>query len=454
MSSATTTTILFTDIVNSTELMMKIGDERAQQIFNAHRKVLQEALAANGGQEVKWDGDGLMAAFTSAADGVRCAIAIQRGARRLTAGHRLEVRAGLNVGEALPEEADYFGIPVVVAKRLCDLAEGGQILCSALVAGLLSGRQNFEFSDRGLLELKGVAEPVSAFEVVYDADPVHRWTEKESELYRQVASAAIPAPDEQIATMLALLPFEENEPFRVVELGCGEGTLSYAILDHLPTAQVTALDGSESMRDRASANLSRFSERSSVEAFQLESTEWWGRLEGVDCVVASKVLHHLPDADKLALFEAIQAAMSDRGALLVADAIVAQRPEPRALFADRYDEVTKEQAGSSKDPDQLLQRIEEGRWNIFKYGVPADEYLAPLFDQLTWLHAAGFEVVDCFWLRAGFAIFGGYKRRTEGPAPERPFERALLSAHGAIEATTGTDRHIPVVVFRASAEEG
>jgi hypothetical protein len=77
---------------------------------------------------------------------------------------------GLNAGEAFRDEADYFGTPVVVARRLCDRASGGQILCSELVAGLLAGRAGFGFSPLGLMELKGVPQPVGALKVVYEAE--------------------------------------------------------------------------------------------------------------------------------------------------------------------------------------------------------------------------------------------------------------------------------------------
>jgi len=164
------TTILFTDLISSTELLQRAGDESAQRIFRAHHSLLQNAVAASGGHEVKWLGDGLMVAFPSVADAVRCAITMQQAAPRPTLGERLEIRVGLNVGEALREESDYFGTPVVVARRLCERAEGGQILCSSLVAGLLSGRQAFRFRDCGQLDLKGIAEPVAACEVLYDVD--------------------------------------------------------------------------------------------------------------------------------------------------------------------------------------------------------------------------------------------------------------------------------------------
>src|ERR1700740_465609 len=113
MTHAGTVTLMFTDLVNSTELLQRAGDESAQRIFAAHHKLLSDAVAAHGGHEVKWLGDGVVGAFPSAADAVRCAIAMQQSARRPTAGERLAMRVGLHVGEALEKESDYFGTPVV-----------------------------------------------------------------------------------------------------------------------------------------------------------------------------------------------------------------------------------------------------------------------------------------------------------------------------------------------------
>ena len=170
MPQAGTATLLFTDLVNSTELLSQAGDERAQLIFRVHHKLLSDAVVAHGGHEVKWLGDGLMVAFPSSSDAVRCAIAMQQSARRPVAGARLGLRAGLHVGEALRDEADYFGTAVVVARRLCERAAAGQIIASALVSGLLAGRQNFSFRDLGALELKGFTAPVPACEVLCERD--------------------------------------------------------------------------------------------------------------------------------------------------------------------------------------------------------------------------------------------------------------------------------------------
>ena len=167
---AATVTLLFTDLVNSTDLLQRAGDERAQRVFRVHHKLLAEAVTANGGHTVKWLGDGLMVAFLSAADAVRCAIAMQQAARRPVAGERLMLRVGLNAGEALRDETDYFGTPVVVARRLCERAKGRQILCSTVVSGLLACRPAFAFRDCGSVELKGIAAPIATCEVLYEHD--------------------------------------------------------------------------------------------------------------------------------------------------------------------------------------------------------------------------------------------------------------------------------------------
>jgi len=169
---AETVTILFTDLVSSTELLQRAGDERAQRIFKAHHRLLSEAVRAHGGHEVKWLGDGLMVAFDSARDAALCAIAMQQAARRPAAGERLEIRVGLHVGDAFHDESDYFGTPVVIARRLCDKADAGQIYASDLVVRLLDGRHEIAFEDLGALALKGIDAAVHAHEVRYEHDPL------------------------------------------------------------------------------------------------------------------------------------------------------------------------------------------------------------------------------------------------------------------------------------------
>jgi class 3 adenylate cyclase/tetratricopeptide (TPR) repeat protein len=172
-SGSKTVTILFTDLVGSTELLQRAGDEQAQRILKAHHRLLSEAVRQHGGHEVKWLGDGLMVAFDSAQEAVKCAIAMQQGSRRPAAGERLEIRAGLNAGEAFVDESDYFGTAVVVARRLCDKGDAGQILASDVVVRLLDGRgADIHTKELGPLELKGITAAVPAVEIVYEQNPM------------------------------------------------------------------------------------------------------------------------------------------------------------------------------------------------------------------------------------------------------------------------------------------
>ena len=179
-----TVTLLFTDLVASTELRVKLGDDEAERLRRAHFDVMREAVRVHEGREVKTIGDSFMVAFSGALNAVGCAIAMQQGMHRanssLEEGERLQLRVGLDVGEVTHEDDDYFGTPVVVAKRLCDLAEGDQILVSDLVRGLVGSRGGIAFTDKGELAAKGL-DPVSAWEVPWEPTPERDLSVKASE---------------------------------------------------------------------------------------------------------------------------------------------------------------------------------------------------------------------------------------------------------------------------------
>jgi DNA-binding SARP family transcriptional activator/class 3 adenylate cyclase len=171
-----TVTLLFTDQVGSTETLERLGDEEGERLRRAHFGLLREAAAMHGGEEVKNLGDGLMVAFVSAIDAVACAITIQQAVDRTGADGEpaFAVRIGLNVGEPIRDEGDYFGTPVVIAKRLCDAGAPGQILASEVVRALVGTRGGFTYRALQAVTLKGVAEPVPACEVIWDASTEQR----------------------------------------------------------------------------------------------------------------------------------------------------------------------------------------------------------------------------------------------------------------------------------------
>jgi DNA-binding SARP family transcriptional activator len=163
-------TILFTDLVGSTQLLERLGEDAAEELRRTHFSLLRQAVSEAGGQEVKSLGDGLMVAFASPRAALGCALTVQRGVaehNRARPERRLGVRVGLQSGEAVRAEDDFFGTAVVVAKRLCDRAEAGQILAGELVASLVGSRGDFRFRRLGPLVLKGLGIPVPAVAVAW-----------------------------------------------------------------------------------------------------------------------------------------------------------------------------------------------------------------------------------------------------------------------------------------------
>jgi tRNA (cmo5U34)-methyltransferase len=237
---------------------------------------------------------------------------------------------------------------------------------------------------------------------------VSAWSEDDSATFRAIAPVAVPGRNDINAVLLAAAPFDPNGPIKMLELGSGDGVFAAALLTHFPHATLTALDGSESMRREATARLQPFGERARVAAFDLASLDWWDRMFGVDLVVASLCLHHLNDAKKQYLYKAVAERISESGALLIADLVAPQHPATRSVAADRWDAAARAQA-DALGASQLLHRFHDERWNHFRYPDPADQPAA-LLHHLMWLRHAGFPAVDCLWLDAGHAVFGGFKQ--------------------------------------------
>jgi class 3 adenylate cyclase len=159
-------TILFTDIVGHTEMMRRLGDSLGRAVLREHERITRETLAAHGGVEVKTDGDSFMATFASTSSAVECAIALQRAFAKHAegGGEPIVVRMGLNVGEPIEEDGDFFGSAVILGARIKDQAGGGEILVPEAVRHMLAGK-GFVFADRGEVVLKGFEEGVRLFEV-------------------------------------------------------------------------------------------------------------------------------------------------------------------------------------------------------------------------------------------------------------------------------------------------
>jgi class 3 adenylate cyclase len=144
-------TVLFTDIVDSTQWASELGDRRWRELLDEHDRSVRRAITRFQGREIKTTGDGFLSAFDGPARAIRCARAVTGAAAALD----LDVRSGLHTGECEVRGDDLAGVAVHIGSRVASLARPGEVLVSSTVKDLVVG-SGIRFDDRGEHELKGV----------------------------------------------------------------------------------------------------------------------------------------------------------------------------------------------------------------------------------------------------------------------------------------------------------
>ena len=243
------------------------------------------------------------------------------------------------------------------------------------------------------------------------AEPEATWSEEDSRTFIDLADVAVPGRREQMDVVLSLVPAAEDDEFAVADLACGEGLFARLLLERYPRAHLTAFDGSETMLARAAERLSPFGERARVLPFDLAARDWLAELpEGMRVITSSLAVHHLEDVAKAALYRELAGKLAPGGALIIADVVEPVNAAARRAVISAWHAIACEQSLALSGSEALYrQAVNEG------WAPPADdepvpgEMPAPLFRHLQWLKAAGLSSVDCFWLRAGIAIYGGYR---------------------------------------------
>ncbi len=153
-------TVLFTDLVGSTELIGRYGEDGAHERRLRHFALLRDAILTTGGREVKSLGDGLMVVFADPSAAMECAQQMQRSVA--LDDDQLGLRIGLHTGELLREDDDFHGTTVIIAARLCNTAEAGQIIMSNATHDITDATRSRPAQSLGQLALKGLAQPVAA----------------------------------------------------------------------------------------------------------------------------------------------------------------------------------------------------------------------------------------------------------------------------------------------------
>ncbi len=238
------------------------------------------------------------------------------------------------------------------------------------------------------------------------------WSEEESARFIELGKMYTPRRDELLTTFLDLIPFELDEDFTGIELGTGAGWLTEGILRRFSNAHMIGFDGSESMRATTSRLLQPFGSRAEVRPFRLESRDWLKSLPAsLHLVISSLVVHHLDGEGKQLLFRDLFTKLEPGGALLICDVVEPANEQGRIQMARSWDAEVLQNSelllGNRTGYDQFV----SDEWNIYAFPVAPDDIDHPstLNDQLIWLAEAGFSGIDAWWVRAGHALFGGYK---------------------------------------------
>jgi tRNA (cmo5U34)-methyltransferase len=235
------------------------------------------------------------------------------------------------------------------------------------------------------------------------------WSEAESRTYRDLSDYAVPERERQVAILTTLVCAAQAEG-DVLDLCCGEGLLSEALLRALPEVGVHAYDGSESML-QATRERAGFPERLVTREIDLAATDWRRFEPPLRAVVSSLAIHHLDDAGKRTLFADLHAALAQGGVFVLADVIRPATAVGHAIAAELWDEEVRRRSLALDGTLEGLDAFRRADWNHFRHAElnPIDKP-STLVEQLDWLRSAGFSDVDAHWMTAGQVIVSGWRR--------------------------------------------
>lgn len=240
------------------------------------------------------------------------------------------------------------------------------------------------------------------------SDPDHRWTEAESAVYRDLSRYAVPQRERQIAIVVDRVA-RADATGDILEICCGEGLLTAALLERLPDVTVHAYDGSDSMlaatRARADA-----SDRLVTRRIDIADRDWRHVDTRLRAAVSSLAVHHLDGPGKRTLFVDLHAALAPGGVFVLADVVQPATDAGSAIAADLWDAETRDRAMTLDGNLLGFEAFRRADWNHFRHSVldPIDQP-STVVEHLDWLREAGFAAVDLHWMTAGQMILSAVK---------------------------------------------
>ena len=218
--------------------------------------------------------------------------------------------------------------------------------------------------------------------------------EREAKSFDKNFFKVAPFYKETIDALIGALPFPENKKIRVIDLGCGTGNITQALLKRYPQAQVTCIDLAEQMITMAKAKLSGF-----------KNIKYWAGdvrdfpyQEKYDAVIGSLVLHHIEKKEKTSFYRKILNALASGGVFYTADIVLGSNDYLQKLYINRW-------------KDFMRQNISEKQIAATLKKHKTEDTPSKLIDELSMLRSAGFKEIDVIWKQHYFCVYGGVNKK-------------------------------------------
>jgi tRNA (cmo5U34)-methyltransferase len=223
-----------------------------------------------------------------------------------------------------------------------------------------------------------------------------------AQIYDQTRRQYIPCFDDFYDTVLDLIPYPRDAAIEILDLGAGTGLLAALVAAAFPNAQITLLDISSEMLVKARERFAAQPRRVHYHALDYIHAPIPGRYT---IIVSALSLHHSPPEDLRVVFQKIYAALDNGGSFINADQVLGPTPELEAIYHQTWLRQIRQLGCTEHEVELALERMKADRTST-------------LNDQLTWLKAAGFEEVDCWYKHYRFAVYAGCKPKASADADE------------------------------------
>ncbi len=239
---------------------------------------------------------------------------------------------------------------------------------------------------------------------------IQEWSDTEVQGFIDMANIVIPERRMQFQIVADLVPFGQGETFSFIDIGCGDGLLTKALLDRFPKAFAYASDASDEMLCKAEKLFEAYDGRVKLSCHNMHESDYLEAIVSgpVGFITSSLAIHHCDDAEKGQLYRSAYQKLSSERAFIVIDAVRPASVYGTELNKKYWRQSIRKQSIELGGNEEQYDKYKQISIMFYDRSVPEDQP-ATLIDNLNYLIEAGLQCVDCFWHKCGFAVFGGYR---------------------------------------------